>query len=64
MELAQLAQALESLGCPPEKAADMAAHLDRRARQLASQRDRSYEETLAHLLSLMRQGWAAQERGF
>lgn len=41
----------------------MAAQLDRRARQLAEQRDRSYEEALAHLLSLMRQGWAAQERG-
>jgi hypothetical protein len=64
MELTQLAQALESLGCPADKAAEMATHLDRRARQLADQRGRTYEEALAHLLSLMRQGWAAQERGF
>jgi len=64
VELAQLAEALKTLGCPPDKSAEMAAHLDRRARQLADQRGRTYEESLAHLLSLMRQGWAAQERGF
>ena len=41
----------------------MAAQLDRRARQLAVEKERTYEQTLAHLLGLMRQGWAAQERG-
>ena len=41
----------------------MAAQLDRRARQLAEQlQGRTYEEALLHLLTLMRQGWAAKER--
>ena len=42
----------------------MATQLDKRARQLAEQKARSYEEALAHLLKLMRQGWAAKEKGF
>jgi hypothetical protein len=57
-ELSQLAAALEALGCPPAKAADMASQLDRRARQLARRKGRSYDEALSHLLRLMRQGWA------
>jgi hypothetical protein len=61
--LPELAAALTAAGCPPEKADEMAAQLDKRARQLASQKQRSYEEALAHLLGLMRQGWAAQGRG-
>jgi len=63
MELEQLAQALVRLGCPTEKSAEMAAQLDKRARQLAETKGRTYEEALAHLLGLMRQGWAAQEKG-
>ncbi len=59
----ELAAVLTGLGCPPEKSAEMAAQLDKRARQLAEQKSRSYEEALAHLLELMRQGWAAKERG-
>ena len=54
---------LVALGCPEEKSADMAAQLDKRARQLAEAKNRSYEDALAHLLSLMRQGWAAKEKG-
>ena len=61
--LDDLARCLVSLGCPAEKSAAMAAQLDRRARQLAVEKERTYEQTLAHLLGLMRQGWAAQERG-
>lgn len=38
----------------------MAAQLDKRARQLAELKGRSYDEALAHLLGLLRQGWAAQ----
>ena len=60
MDLSELAAALVALGCPQEKAPDMAAQLDKRARQLAEQKHRSYEDALAHLLGLMRQGWAAQ----
>ncbi len=63
MELHELAAVLERLGCPPEKTAEMAAQLDKRARQLAEQNDRPYDEALTHLLTLMRQGWAAKERG-
>ena len=41
----------------------MAAQLDKRAQQLSQQKDRSYEDAMAHLLGLMRQGWAAKEKG-
>jgi hypothetical protein len=60
--LDQLAQLLVGMGCPAAKAAEMAVQLDKRARQLAEQKGRSYEDAMAHLLGLMRQGWAAQER--
>ena len=63
MNLEQLAQALVGLGCPAEKSGAMAAQLDKRARQLSDQRGRSYEDAITHLLRLMRQGWAAQDRG-
>ena len=53
---------LVALGCPPEKSALMAGQLDKRARQLAEQKGRSYDDALAHLVNLMRQGWAAQEK--
>ena len=57
----QLAAVLERLGCPVEKCAEMAAQLDKRARQLADQKGRTYEEAMKHLLGLMCQGWAAQQ---
>jgi hypothetical protein len=60
MDLAQLAQLLAGMGCPAAKCAEMAAQLDKRARQLAERKERPYEESLTHLLGLMRQGWAAQ----
>ena len=63
MDLHELAAALSALGCPQEKSAAMAAQLDKRARQLAAQKSCSYEEALRHLLELMRQGWAAKEKG-
>lgn len=62
--LLQLAQVLVALGCPAERGAEMAAQLDKRARQLAAERGQTYEEALRHLLGLMRQGWAAKARGF
>ena len=64
MENSELAKILVALGCPPEKSAEMAAQLDKRARQLAAEKDRSYEEALQHLIALMRQGWSAKEKGF
>ncbi|HEY5345454.1 MAG TPA: hypothetical protein VIK62_03830 [Verrucomicrobiae bacterium] len=59
MEISDLAKVLVALGCPAEKSADMAAQLDKRAKQLAAEKNRSYEEALQHLIGLMRQGWAA-----
>ena len=59
-DLEQLAAALVALGCPADKSVEMAEQLDKRARQLAAAKGRSYEEALAHLLNLMKQGWAAQ----
>ncbi|HXF10748.1 MAG TPA: hypothetical protein VN625_08195 [Desulfuromonadaceae bacterium] len=61
MDVVELAKALVSLGCPPEKSQEMAAQLDKRAKQLAEQKGKTYEEALKHLLALMRQGWAASK---
>jgi hypothetical protein len=63
MDLTELAALLVGMGCPAVKSAEMAAQLDKRARQLAEQKGRSYQDALAHLLGLMRQGWAAKEGG-
>ncbi len=63
MEISELAKRLTTLGCPPEKSAAMAAQLDKRVRQLAAQKGCSHEEALQHLLTLMRQGWSAKEKG-
>lgn len=62
MDLNLLASALVSLGCPQEKSLEMAAQLDKRARQLAEQKNRTYEDAMEHLLQLMRQGWAAKDK--
>jgi hypothetical protein len=59
MNLEQLAAALVTLGCPREKSTEMAAQLDKRARQLSEQKGRTYEDAMAHLLELMSKGWAA-----
>jgi hypothetical protein len=61
MEISELAKILVALGCPSEKSLEMAAQLDKRAKQLASEKNRSYDEALKHLLTLMKQGWAAQK---
>ncbi|MGH7994547.1 MAG: hypothetical protein ACREDQ_13585 [Limisphaerales bacterium] len=61
MDISELAKVLVALGCPAEKSAAMAAQLDKRARQLAEQKGRTYEEALQHLLTLMKQGWAARK---
>jgi hypothetical protein len=63
MDLAELATLLAALGCPQQKSAEMAEQLDKRAKQLAKEKNRSYEDSLAHLLGLLRQGWAAKEKG-
>jgi hypothetical protein len=63
MDQSELATLLVTLGCPSEKSAEMAAQLDKRAHQLAEQKGQTYEDSLAHLLALMKQGWAAKEKG-
>lgn len=63
METSELAKVLAAMGCPPDRIDMMAAQLDKRARQLAAEKNRSYDDALAHLLTLMRQGWAAKEKG-
>ena len=63
MDLNQLAAALVSLGCPEDSSREMAAQLDKRARQLAAKKSRTYEQAMTHLLTLMREGWAAKEKG-
>lgn len=59
----ELAAVLVTMGCPADKAGEMAAQLNKRASQLAEQKGRSYDEALTHLIGLMRQGWAAKEKG-
>ena len=63
MDLNQLAELLVAMGCPAEKSGEMAAQLDKRAQQLVIEKGRSYQESLTHLLKLLREGWAAKERG-
>ena len=64
MEISELTQVLVALGCPAEKSTAMAAQLDKLARQLAAEKNQSYEESLKYLVGLMRQGWSAKEKGF
>jgi hypothetical protein len=58
-----LTQALKAMGCPSEKSSEMAAQLEKRAEQLARERQQSVDEALVYLLGLMKQGWAAQGKG-
>ena len=53
-EQAALEQALTQLGIPADKAPGMATQLNKRARQLAREGERTYEESLMHLLQLMK----------
>ena len=61
--LEMLSQALVQLGCPSEKALEMAGQLDKRARQLMAEKGQSYEQAMAYLLNLLKQGWAAKAKG-
>ena len=63
MDLSELAKVLVALGCPPDKSAEMASQLDKRAKQLVELKGKSYDEVLRHLLGLMQQGWAAKKKG-
>jgi len=60
--LAPLEQALRDLGIPADRCGLMASQLDRRAVQLAQRKGRPYDEALAHLVGLMRQGSTSDAR--
>ena len=62
MQSSELIHCLVSLGCPAAKATEMAAQLEKRAHQLAAEKQTTYDEALLHLIKLMGQGWAAQAR--
>jgi DNA repair protein RadC len=59
----ELAALLVHIGCPREKSVEMARQLEKRAEQLSAIKQKTPEEALAHLLGLMKQGWAAREKG-
>ena len=59
---AELAKLLTTMGCPKTKAREMAVQLAKRSGQLAKERNISCDETMTHLLNLMRQGWAAKKQ--
>jgi len=63
MDSYEIASLLVTLGCPAGKSLEMARQLDKRARQLAERKGKTYEVALAHLIELMKQGWAAKEKG-
>ena len=63
MNLSELASLLVTLGCPAGKSVEMAGQLDKRARQLADQKGKTYEQAMNHLLNLMTRGWASKEKG-
>jgi len=62
MIFAELKAFLGKLGVPEENLEAMASQLEKRALQLAEERQQPYEETLAHLIHLLKQGWAAKQR--
>jgi hypothetical protein len=62
MTLAELASALETLGCPASKSAEMASQLDKRARQLAEKKHRSYDEALVHFAGIDAPGLGCERK--
>ena len=56
-----LAKLLITMGCPEAKSGEMAQQLAKRSGQLAKERNQSHSESMAYLLGLMKQGWAAQQ---
>lgn len=63
MTIEQLSVILSQIGCPEARVSEMASQLSKRATQLSQAQGRSYEESLTHLLNLMKQGWSTKERG-
>jgi hypothetical protein len=57
----ELAKLLVALGCPADKSEAMAAQLDKRAHQLAEQKNKTYDEALTHLINLLKLGGMNRE---
>jgi hypothetical protein len=57
----QLIAFLKTLSVPDEKLEEMALQLQKRAHQLCEKRQQPYAETLAYLVQLLQQGWAAKK---
>jgi hypothetical protein len=62
MNSGELRNLLIAMGCPAEKSNEMAAQLEKRARQLAAKKGTTCEQAMTHLVDLMKQGWAAKEK--
>ena len=60
MNRTDLKALLVSFGIPAENAEFMASQLEKRAQQLSEKNQKSYEESLEHLVLLLKQGWAAK----
>ncbi len=60
MKREELQSFLLTLGIPGEKTPAMAEQLENRAQQLCVKRGETYEVTLAYLIDLLKQGWAAK----
>ena len=63
MKREELISFLQTIGVPSENAGPMAEQLEKRATQLSEKRNQSYDESLAHLINLLKQGWAAKQKG-
>jgi len=63
MNLTEIVALLVEMALQAEKSVEMAAQLDKRARQLTERTGKTREQAIAHLLGLMTQGWAAKEKG-
>ena len=57
-----LAKLLINLGWPESRSVQMSHQLTKRSLQLAKERNQTQPESLAYLISLMSQGWAAQDK--
>jgi hypothetical protein len=63
MNREELIHFLGTIGVPSDNCTTMAEQLEKRATQLSEKRNQSYDEALTHLINLLKQGWAAKQKG-
>ena len=61
--VAEVEKLIQEMALPTETPAMLAGQILKRARQLAERRGLSTRECLDHLLNLLKQGWAAKQKG-